>query len=207
MSRKKIKFVVAGYGYIGKRHAEMIGKNPDCELVAICDLRPPGNEASPAVRFFESVTDLLASGIDFDVASIATPNGLHKAHAIQLLNAGRHVLIEKPMALHKSDCEEIIAVGLKCGEMVEKSTESWRARVFRGIEDADAEANNIYIELHQLWLKVTDLLQESIGAFEANYSVAGANEFGQLIMLRPKLDPDVELLLKPCTRNREVIGV
>lgn len=40
MSTEKIKFAVVGFGHIGKRHAEMIKRNPEAELVAVCDVRP-----------------------------------------------------------------------------------------------------------------------------------------------------------------------
>ncbi|MCU0321413.1 MAG: Gfo/Idh/MocA family oxidoreductase [Chitinophagaceae bacterium] len=105
-----IKFAVAGCGHIGKRHAAMIANNPECELVALCDTRPHeelsiGNWKVP---FFSSLQELIASNIEFDVLSIATPNGLHEEQALAALKSGHHVVIEKPMALTKNGCEKII---------------------------------------------------------------------------------------------------
>ncbi len=111
----KIRFAIAGYGHIGKRHAAMITSNPDAELVAICDNDPkqsPGKE-SKEVCFFSSLDKLLESGIGFDVLSIATPNGLHEEQAIKGLQTGHHVVIEKPMALTKAGCERIIFESLR----------------------------------------------------------------------------------------------
>ena len=111
----KIRFAIAGYGHIGKRHAAMITSNPDAELVAICDNDPkqsPGKE-SKEVCFFNSLDNLLESGIGFDVLSIATPNGLHEEQAIKGLQTGHHVVIEKPMALTKAGCERIIFESLR----------------------------------------------------------------------------------------------
>lgn len=105
-----IRFAVAGCGHIGKRHADMILNESECELVALCDTKPKEklSLAASDVPFFNSVDDLLSSGIEFDVLSIATPNGLHEEHALKGLATGHHVVIEKPMALTKAGCEKII---------------------------------------------------------------------------------------------------
>ncbi len=98
---KKIKFAVIGCGHIGKRHAEMVTRDPGAELVALCDIRPReelGIEAYD-VPFFSSLTELLQSGISIDVVNVCTPNGLHAAMAIQAVETGCNVVIEKPMAL------------------------------------------------------------------------------------------------------------
>jgi len=61
----KIRFAVAGAGHIGKRHAEMIHRNPESELVAICDVKPKaslGLETYSDVPFFGSVDEMLSSG-------------------------------------------------------------------------------------------------------------------------------------------------
>jgi UDP-N-acetyl-2-amino-2-deoxyglucuronate dehydrogenase len=110
----KIKFAVAGYGHIGKRHASMIINNRECELAAICDASPKVLEVSHLnIPFFRSIDELLTSGIQFDVLCIATPNGLHEEHALKALRAGCHVVIEKPMALTTGGCERIIAEAAK----------------------------------------------------------------------------------------------
>ena len=105
-----IKFAVIGQGHIGKRHAEMIRRNPSCELVAVCDLLDKkilGLE-SITEQFYHSVEELLKSHPEIEVVNICTPNGLHSKHALWSLEHGKHVVVEKPMALSKSDCEKII---------------------------------------------------------------------------------------------------
>jgi predicted dehydrogenase len=107
---RKLRFAVAGCGHIGKRHAEMITRNPDCELVALIDTKPReelGLEKYE-VPFFTSLDEFLNSGIAADVVNIATPNGYHAPQAIQCLDHDLNVVIEKPMALHKSDAEKVI---------------------------------------------------------------------------------------------------
>ena len=57
--------------------------------------------------FFLHLKDFLESNIKTDVINIATPNGLHAQQAIECLHAGKHVVIEKPMALHTFNAQKI----------------------------------------------------------------------------------------------------
>ena len=105
-----VKFAVIGCGHIGKRHAEMITRNPQAELVALIDVKEKeclrlSNYTAP---FFKTPEDFFQSGINADVINIATPNGLHAQHALQCLDAQKHVVIEKPIAIKKADAEKII---------------------------------------------------------------------------------------------------
>jgi predicted dehydrogenase len=107
---KKIKFAVVGQGHIGKRHAEMIRREPNAELVAVCDILPKENLGLAEIvePFFSSIDELLESGIRIDVINICTPNGYHADYAIKALEKQHHVVIEKPIALTKSDAERIL---------------------------------------------------------------------------------------------------
>jgi len=118
-----IKFAVVGCGHIGKRHIEMIGKNQEAELTAICDILPLDSlNLSPCtfhpVPYFPSLEDLLKSGIAFDVLNICTPNGLHAGMAVQGLRTGHHVVIEKPMALNTKEAGLILSTAEKAGKKV-----------------------------------------------------------------------------------------
>ena len=106
----KIKFAVIGCGHIGKRHVEMIQRNTEAELVALIDVKPIEqlNIERLDIPVFSKIEEFLASNIDVDVVNIATPNGFHATHALTCLEAKKHVLIEKPMALCKADAEKII---------------------------------------------------------------------------------------------------
>lgn len=107
---QKVKFAVIGCGHIGKRHAEMIQRNPEAELVALIDTKP--EEELKLEKFnvplYNSLEAFLLSGNSVDVINIATPNGYHSEHALKILNAGMHVVIEKPMGLSKQDAEKVI---------------------------------------------------------------------------------------------------
>lgn len=117
---KKIKFAVVGCGHIGKRHAEMILRDNESELVALVDLKTKEElqMGDSQIPFFTSISDLLKSNIEVDVINIATPNGFHASMAIQSLESGKNVVVEKPMALMKSDAENIINTALKVNKSV-----------------------------------------------------------------------------------------
>jgi predicted dehydrogenase len=117
---QKVKFVVIGSGHIGKRHAVMAGRNEEAELVAMVDIKPKSDLGLDDfdVPFFNSIEELLNSGIDFDVASVCTPNGLHAEQSIQLLEANKHVVCEKPMGLSKDNCERVIFKALQMSKHV-----------------------------------------------------------------------------------------
>jgi len=116
----KVKFAIVGAGHIGKRHAEMVLRNEDAELIALADIRPKellGIEHFE-VPYFDSVEALFASGLEFDVVNICTPNGLHAAHAKLALENRKHIVCEKPMGLTKAECEQVIYTSLRVSRQV-----------------------------------------------------------------------------------------
>lgn len=107
----KIRFAVVGFGHIGKRHAEEINNNPDAGLAAICDIDEEVRVKAGQmynVPVFARIEELLRN-TEADIINICTPNGYHAPLARQALENKRHVLIEKPMALHRQDCDALIA--------------------------------------------------------------------------------------------------
>ncbi|WP_199539364.1 Gfo/Idh/MocA family protein [Dyadobacter luteus] len=116
----KRKFAVIGCGHIGKRHAEMIVRNEEAELVALIDVKPQSELGIDQynVPFFHSLDDFLTSGIEADVINIASPNGFHAEHAMKALEARKHIVVEKPMALTKQDAEKVIFKALQVHRQV-----------------------------------------------------------------------------------------
>ncbi|MBP5423428.1 MAG: Gfo/Idh/MocA family oxidoreductase [Paludibacteraceae bacterium] len=117
---KKIRFAVVGQGHIGKRHAEMIRRNADAELVAVCDILPKEDVglAEIEVPYFRSIDELLDSGLSIDVVNICTPNAFHAEYAIKALEHKYHVVLEKPIALSKHDAEKIVFKSLEVSKHV-----------------------------------------------------------------------------------------
>jgi UDP-N-acetyl-2-amino-2-deoxyglucuronate dehydrogenase len=113
----KLKFGIIGCGRIAQRHAEHI--NNKGELVAVCDsIQEKADEFATKyqTKAYYAVDDLLSNEKKIDVVAICSPNGLHVAHTIKALNAGMHVLCEKPMAISVHDCGEMIQAAEKANK-------------------------------------------------------------------------------------------
>jgi UDP-N-acetyl-2-amino-2-deoxyglucuronate dehydrogenase len=104
-----LKFAIVGCGRIAQRHAEHI--NNKAKLVAVCDIVHAKADVLAnqygAIAFY-GIEEMLASDIDIDVIAVCSPNGLHATHSIQALQAGMHVICEKPMAISSADCGKMI---------------------------------------------------------------------------------------------------
>lgn len=104
-----INILIVGCGRIGKRHAKHINK--EGRLQAVCDIKEQraddlGEEYECTAYY--SLIEMLEKESEADIVAICTPNGLHAEHTIQALQAGYHVLCEKPMALTVADCGKMI---------------------------------------------------------------------------------------------------
>lgn len=112
---EKIRFGLIGCGRIGNRHAKHIKNNG--ELKAVCDVVEDkadtlGEEYETNVYY--SLEEMLEKERNnVDVFAVCTPNGLHAKHSIEALNAGYHVLCEKPMGLSVQECGEMIKASEK----------------------------------------------------------------------------------------------
>jgi predicted dehydrogenase len=107
----KVKIAVIGIGNIGNLHLRIIGQEPKAELVAVCDIVPEKADEAAArlgVKAYYDAETLLADGIA-DAVTIGTPHYDHTTIGIAALNSGHHVLVEKPISVHKADAERLIA--------------------------------------------------------------------------------------------------
>jgi predicted dehydrogenase len=115
---KTLKFGIVGCGRIAQRHAKHINNTNGIKLTAVCDIVPERAELlgdAYQAQAFDSLEALLA-GSDVDVLSICSPNGLHAQHSITGLQAGKHILCEKPMAISVYDCGEMIKTAEKANK-------------------------------------------------------------------------------------------
>ena len=104
-----MKFGIVGCGRIAQRHAEHIEKFGT--LSAVCDIDTTKAQSLSdkyGAAWFRSLDEMLINNPLLDVISVCTPNGLHADHSIRSLNAGKHVLCEKPMAISVKDCSAMI---------------------------------------------------------------------------------------------------
>lgn len=116
-----LKIAFTGTGYISKIHAAAAQAQPDTELVAVVNHRPESMTAFAAefgiTRQYANVADLLQAG-EVDVLIISTPNYLHAPETIAALEAGIHVMVEKPMAMNAAEAEAMLAASRQTGTLL-----------------------------------------------------------------------------------------
>lgn len=107
---KKVKFAIVGVGAMGSAHCKTVGSIRNLELVAVCDIdRERADEIASQydVPAFYSHKDLLKAKVA-DAVMVATPHYDHTTIGIDVLKAGLHLLVEKPISVHKADCQKLI---------------------------------------------------------------------------------------------------
>ena len=107
-----IRIGLLGCGRIAKRHSELLGGNhiDGARLVAVCDTvrnRADAIASKFGVPAIYDIDDFLARK-DIDAVAVLTPSGMHPAHVIACAKAGKHVVVEKPMALRLQDADDMI---------------------------------------------------------------------------------------------------
>ncbi len=106
---EKVRFGIVGLGNMGAAHAHQLlaGKIPRAELTAVADVIAARLDAFSSVQRFDDAEAMFASGA-VDAVLIATPHYAHTTLGIAALEAGLHVLVEKPISVHKVDCERLL---------------------------------------------------------------------------------------------------
>lgn len=141
----KIRIGIIGMGNIGKHHAGYLlkGAAGRCELAAVCSTSP-GKLASykdQGLKVYGDAKELItAKGIDAVI--IATPHYQHTGLGIAAFEAGKHVMVEKPISAHKADAEKLIAAARKhpkfvFGGMFQLRTEPRYKKIQKLIQDGD----------------------------------------------------------------------
>ncbi len=112
-------FGLIGYGKIGERHVEHIITHPEAQLHSIFDIKADRlnlfRNKYKGIQTYDSLKGILHEPA-IDIITICTPNSTHADIAIAAMKAGKHVLVEKPMAISKVDCEGMIHIALKTGK-------------------------------------------------------------------------------------------
>jgi len=134
---KKIGVGVIGFGGWAQKHALSYKETKDAELLAIS--APSEKSRKKAAELFNVDTyadykDLLARN-DIDAVSVVIPNYLHAKVTIDALKAGKHVLVEKPMALSTADCEKMIKTARKMNRKLAVGHELRLCPVIKNIKE------------------------------------------------------------------------
>ena len=116
---KKLNVGIIGYGWVATAHIDAINSGNYAEVRAIYSSRPQddrklSNQWGSEIKSYTNIEEML-SDKDLDAVSICSYSNLHKAHAVAAAKAGKHIILEKPMALSWEDCKEIEKAVTKAG--------------------------------------------------------------------------------------------
>ncbi|MEL0083969.1 MAG: Gfo/Idh/MocA family oxidoreductase [Gammaproteobacteria bacterium] len=106
-----LRLGIVGLGLAGSIMAHNLGRHKSVRLVAACDLHQDALAAFAADfdAFVTTNVDELLALPELDAVYIATPHQLHRPHALAAARQGKHIVVEKPLALTLDDCDQIIA--------------------------------------------------------------------------------------------------
>lgn len=144
---KKLRAAVIGAGYLGKEHARIYHHLPEVDLIGVCDSDLSKNEIADnyGVRFTTNFHDLLG---DVDLVSIATPTSTHFGIAQEVLSAGVHALVEKPITLTLEDADRLIELARQKNLTLQVGHLERHNAGFRRIQQI---AKNVrFLEIHRL---------------------------------------------------------
>lgn len=114
---KKVKVAVVGTGFIGPAHIEALRRIPNIEVAALCEANMELAQEKASILGIEKayLFDDMLKQKDIDVVHICTPNFLHYSQSKAALEAGKHVVCEKPLATKSEEAEELVTLAKKKG--------------------------------------------------------------------------------------------
>ena len=136
-----IRVGLIGCGRVAPRHAQSLTQLAETRLVAVADVKPSRAEKFAREYGADLYTDhrVLLDRPDIDAVSICVPSGLHAQVTLDALAAGKHVLVEKPIALNLDDADRMIRSarerGLRLGVVLQNRYNSPMQQVRRLIDD------------------------------------------------------------------------
>ena len=145
---EKLKVGVIGVGYLGRIHAAIYARMPNVELVGVCDVDGDRAAEVAASAGCRSETDHLRLVDAVDAVSIVVPTSLHRQVALPFLDAGVHMLLEKPVAHSVADAKIIVERARASGSILQIGhLERFNAGV---MELATRVWDPRFIEVHRL---------------------------------------------------------
>ena len=198
MSERPVRFGLVGYGLFGAHHARAIDGAPSAELAAIAvkseASRQAAREAHPGAAVMADYRELVQHS-DVDVVDVVVPNQMHFEVARAALEADKHVLLEKPMALRVDECDRLIRLAEQRDRVLAVGHELRLSSLWAGVkqlidQDAIGRVQHVLIELSRFPYRQGSeawrydiqrvgswILEEPIHFFDlARWYLAGAGE-------------------------------
>ena len=162
----RVRHAVIGVGGQGRNHAKGFSDNPDCEVVAVCDVDPERIEKAaatlPNVNTVHQEDDFrrILDDPAIDSVSVATPDHWHTPISIMALKAGKHVYVEKPCCHNVHEGIVLERIAAESGKCVQHGTQS---RSGQGIKDAVAFMREGHLGKVRMAKAINHQLREPIG--------------------------------------------
>lgn len=118
--KKNLRFGIVGCGMIANIHAQALRSLEGVILAGVADARKESAEAFAekyGIAVYENYESMLADG-EIDAVCVCTPSGFHAENTLAALRAGKHVAVEKPIAMTAEEADEIIRTAKECEKLV-----------------------------------------------------------------------------------------
>jgi UDP-N-acetyl-2-amino-2-deoxyglucuronate dehydrogenase len=115
-----LRFGLIGCGRVAPRHAQSIAELPGAQLVAVADIVEARAQRFAVTYGAEAYTDYvrMLARPDLDIINVCAPSGLHADIGVAAMQAGKHVIVEKPMALSLADADRLIDTARATGKLL-----------------------------------------------------------------------------------------
>lgn len=144
----KLKCAVIGAGYLGKFHAEKYASLKDCELVAVVDVNAEAAQQVADKHGATAMTDYRELLGQVDAVSVVVPTSFHHAVSKDFLQAGAHVLVEKPITVTVEEADELIELAKENNVILQVGHLERFNPAVRGLENLHEKP--LFIESHRL---------------------------------------------------------
>lgn len=151
-----VRFALVGYGAWGSHHARAISSLADAAMVAVCDRseqnRTKAAQEHPSAKIYADYREMLAAE-QLEAVDVALPTHAHYEVGKAVIESGRHLLMEKPMALELAHCDELNRLARSRGKIIAVGHEFRLSSLWGKVKDlidAGAIGDPLYI-LIELW--------------------------------------------------------
>jgi predicted dehydrogenase len=194
MEKHPLRLCIVGLGHIGRVHVEAIEATDAIQLVAGCDTNPALAAILPeGTRFHSRLEGALTAG-DVDVVVVATPNQTHNRIARMALEAGRHVIVEKPAATNRGELQALLTSARESGRLLYFALHASTASEVLWTEKHLRKENEHYGALTAFHCRFLDPYIDPLNrqlshadSLQAPWLDSGVNALSVLLRLQPTL--------------------